>query len=172
MKRSGFTLLELLIGIALGVILLGIGAPSLVNLLNSNIAHQYAQHLLQHLNYARQQAIDNQQLMTVCLAVSDNNNGESCLDANTAGASRLIVFIDSSSDQILNANEQLLAASDPLPNNLTLNGNRQFTQFSPDGTAIGTHMTFQLCVSQQPMVNVTISPSGRSSIATDSLICP
>ena len=58
---KGFTLLELMIAVSLGIILLGIGAPAMSSLLSENSLRFESRTLLKYLRFARSQAIDNQQ---------------------------------------------------------------------------------------------------------------
>ncbi|MFQ2756825.1 GspH/FimT family pseudopilin [Aeromonas caviae] len=170
MKQTGVTLLELMITIALAVILLAIGAPALSNLISSNAATMQTQNILSHLAYARQEAVDSQQSVTLCLTTIDSSNQESCIADNQGGTKRLLTFIDANQNQKRDANEQILSATD-LAANMSLTGNRQFVMFKSDGTAMGSNMTFQLCISKQPRVDLVISPSGRSRAENKTDIC-
>ena len=50
---KGFTLLELMIAVSLGVILLGIGAPALSSLLSGNALHFESRNILKNMIFAR-----------------------------------------------------------------------------------------------------------------------
>ena len=156
--------MELMIAIALGVILLGIGIPSLSSLLGSNNLATQEKNLLNHLNYARQQAISNQQTVTLCLTTI-KNSVEECVTANQNGATRLIAFIDSNRDQKVNASEVTMAASPEFPADLAISADAQVLRFSPVGTITAVaptdanKVTFSLCV------------SGENSVKIGSAIC-
>ncbi|WP_235461035.1 GspH/FimT family pseudopilin [Aeromonas australiensis] len=174
MKNAGFTLMELMIAIALGVILLGIGIPSLSNLLGSNNLATQEKSLLNHLNYARQQAISNQQTVTLCLTTT-NGTDEECV---TGGATRLLVFIDSDRDQKLNGSETTLTASPEFPAQLAISADTHSAdvkslRFLPDGTlASANKVTFSLCISGEKGIDIDVMPAGRAHSQTSGAVCP
>ncbi|HEH9400680.1 TPA: GspH/FimT family pseudopilin [Aeromonas sobria] len=172
MKNAGFTLMELMIAIALGVILLGIGIPSLSNLLGSNNLASQEKSLLNHLNYARQQAISNQQTVTLCLATI-TNSVEECITANQNGATRLIAFIDSNSDQKLNSGETTISASPAFPVALAISADAQALRFTPDGTITSdSEVIFSLCISGEKGTEIEVMPAGRAHSQASGAVCP
>lgn len=164
---KGFTLLELMIAVSLGVILLGIGAPAISSLLSENSLRFESRTLLKYLRFARSQAIDNQQSVTACLA----NASDNCVTANPT---QLLVFVDNDSprDNILNNSDQFLARTAAFSGTLTIANNRISTTFSPDGTSLGSNATISLCSSGNAQVNLVIAQSGRSSQSTQANVCP
>ncbi|MBS4694663.1 GspH/FimT family pseudopilin [Aeromonas allosaccharophila] len=176
MKNAGFTLMELMIAIALGVILLGIGIPSLSNLLGSNNLATQEKSLLNHLNYARQQAISNQQTVTLCLTtvtLSNNIAVEGCIPANQRGTNRLLAFIDNNSDLKLNGSEVTIAASPEFPADLAISADAQALHFIPDGTITSDNtVTFSLCISGEKGIEIEVMPAGRAHSQASSAVCP
>ncbi|MCK2085359.1 MULTISPECIES: GspH/FimT family pseudopilin [Aeromonas] len=164
---KGFTLLELMIAVSLGVILLGIGAPAMSSLLSENSLRFESRTLLKYLRFARSQAIDNQQSVTACLA----NASDNCVTANPT---QLLVFVDNDApaDNILNNSDQFLARTAAFAGTLTISNNRISTTFSPDGTSLGSNATISLCSSGNAQVNLVIAQSGRSSQSTQANVCP
>ncbi|MFM5587296.1 GspH/FimT family pseudopilin [Aeromonas rivipollensis] len=164
---KGFTLLELMIAVSLGVILLGIGAPAMSSLLSENSLRFESRTLLKYLRFARSQAIDNQQSVTACLA----NASDNCVTANPT---QLLVFVDNDApaDNILNNSDQFLARTAAFSGTLTISNNRISTTFSPDGTSLGSNATISLCSSGNAQVNLVIAQSGRSSQSTQANVCP
>ena len=167
---KGFTLLELMIAVSLGVILLGIGAPAMSSLLSENSLRFESRTLLKYLRFARSQAIDNQQSVTACLA----NASDNCVTANPT---QLLVFVDDNDNNILNNGELLLARSHTFPSNFTAAdessvSSRLSTVFSPDGTSLVANTTLNLCSPGNALVNLVIAPSGRSSQSTQADVCP
>lgn len=165
MLRNGFTLLEFLISASLATILLTVGLPSLASLLTANESDLYSRNLLDHLIFGQRQAIMEQQFVTVCLtAPTRATTPESCIAANQAGAQRMLVFIDSNQDRQLDiaSGDILLSATEPFLAKYSITANRQFVRFNPDGTALGTNMTFRFCIDQDARVDIIVSPSGRS----------
>lgn len=164
--------MELMVAIALGVILLGIGIPSLSSLLGSNTLSTQEKSILNHLNYARQQAISNQQTVTLCLTTI-NNSVEECIPANQSGATRLLAFIDTNSDQKLNGSETTISASPAFPADLTISADTQALRFISDGTITSVNkVTFSVCVSGESNVEIEAMPSGRAHSQTAGIVCP
>ncbi|WP_349919646.1 GspH/FimT family pseudopilin [Aeromonas veronii] len=168
---KGFTLLELMIAVSLGVILLGIGAPAMSSLLNENTLQFESRTLLKYLRFARGQAVDNQQTVTACLA----NASDSCV---TASPTQMLVFVDSNGNRILNNGEQLLARSHIFPTNFSATNQsseatKRATVFIPDGTSLVTNTTLNLCSPGNARVDLVIAPSGRTTQSTQAnIICP
>ncbi|MGY3857597.1 GspH/FimT family pseudopilin [Aeromonas intestinalis] len=162
---KGFTLLELMIAVSLGVILLGIGAPAMSSLLNENTLQFESRTLLKYLRFARGQAVDNQQTVTACLA----NASDNCVTANPT---QILVFVDNNGNDVLNNGEQLLARSAAFPRTFTASNNRTSTNFSPDGTSLTTNATLSLCSPGNAQVNLIVAPSGRTTQSTQANICP
>ncbi|MCH7371456.1 MULTISPECIES: GspH/FimT family pseudopilin [Aeromonas] len=162
---KGFTLLELMIAVSLGVILLGIGAPAMSSLLNENTLQFESRTVLKHLRFARSQAVDNQQSVTACLA----NASDNCV---TASPTQILIFVDNDGNNVLNNGEQFLARSPTFPRSLTASNNRISTTFSPDGTSLVTNATLSLCSPGNAQINLVIAPSGRTTQSTQANICP
>ncbi|MGY3915397.1 GspH/FimT family pseudopilin [Aeromonas australiensis] len=174
MLRNGFTLLEFLLSASLATILLTLGLPSLASLITSTEGNLYTRNLLDHLIFAQRQAIMHQQTLTACLAKPVNNaTTESCVPANQAGARRMLVFIDTNQDRVLDISngDRLLSATEDFSAKHTVTANRQFVRFKPDGTAIGTNMTVRFCIDQRSRIDIIISPSGRSRSEKKGLGC-
>ncbi|PKQ80724.1 GspH/FimT family pseudopilin [Aeromonas sobria] len=176
MKNAGFTLMELMIAIALGVILLGIGIPSLSNLLGSNNLATQEKSLLNHLNYARQQAISNQQTVTLCLTAVTMSNSitvEGCIPANQRGTNRLLAFIDSNNDLKLNGSEMTISSSPEFPAELTISADAQALRFSPDGTITSDNeVIFSLCISGEKTIEIEVMPAGHAHSQASGAVCP
>ncbi|MNG84318.1 hypothetical protein D3C79_430530 [compost metagenome] len=162
---KGFTLLELMIAVSLGVILLGIGAPAMSSLLNENTLQLESRTVLKYLRFARSQAVDNQQSVTACLA----NASDNCVTANPT---QVLIFVDTNGNNVLNNGEQFLARSPAFPRSLTATNNRTSTTFSPDGTSLVTNATLSLCSPGNAQVNLVIAPSGRATQSTQANTCP
>jgi Tfp pilus assembly protein FimT len=172
MKITGFTLLELMVTISLAILLLAIGAPSLGYLLNNNSSQLQASMFIKHLVVARQQAIATQQDITTCLITTDSTNKHSCVAANNDQAQRLLAFIDNNNNQQPDNGEVIITMTTAFPANVTILANRPYVKFKSDGTALGTNLTYQLCVSEQLMIDMVVSPSGHIRTEITTQLCP
>ncbi len=88
-KNSGFTLLELLITLAIVAILLTVGVPSLRSMMQGNQLVSSTNELLSALHVARSEAIKSNGRVTIC----ESSNGTSCA-ATGDWKDGWIVFID------------------------------------------------------------------------------
>lgn len=86
-KQRGFTLTELMAGVAIVAILLGIGVPSYRYITNSYRMSAEINGLLGDLMYARSEALKEGQFVTVCVTV----NGKTCT-GNTSWDRGWLVF--------------------------------------------------------------------------------
>jgi type IV fimbrial biogenesis protein FimT len=86
-KQRGFTLVELLVVVAIVAILLSIGVPSYRYITNSYRMSSEVNGLLGDLMYARSEAIKEGQFVTVCVTV----NGKTC-SGNTSWDRGWLIF--------------------------------------------------------------------------------
>lgn len=94
MKIRGFTLLELLVTIAIAAILLAVAAPSFTGIIRGNALSSARDGLYSALQYARSEALTRNVAVAVCAAADENLNA--CSDDEDAWANGWLVFIDSS----------------------------------------------------------------------------
>src|ERR1035438_3999731 len=78
-RMCGFTLVEILIAVAVVAILLTIGIPSFRYVTNSNRIAAEINGLLGDMQYARAEAVKEGQTVTVC----ESNDGATCASATT-----------------------------------------------------------------------------------------
>ncbi|WP_244857245.1 pilus assembly FimT family protein [Aromatoleum bremense] len=76
---EGFTLIEMMITLAVAAILLGLSVPSFKSLLENNRAASTANDLLASLQYARSEAVKRAKPAFLC----PSTNGETCIDGDT-----------------------------------------------------------------------------------------
>ena len=97
--QRGFTLIELMIALALGVILLTLAVPSFRSTIQNNRATAAANDILTALNTARSEAIKRGTPMTIC----SSGNGSSCA-GSTDWSTGWILFTDLNSNGTLDDN--------------------------------------------------------------------
>lgn len=94
-KCKGFSLIELMVTIALLTIFVGIGIPNFVGMVNNNRSVALANEFMASLNSARAEAIKRGKKVSVC----PSSNGSSCATA-ADWPSGWIVFIDTAATDL------------------------------------------------------------------------
>jgi len=99
-RQLGFTLIELVVALAVAAVLLGIGVPSFMSVMqNSRISAQYNQ-AARSLYLARSEAVKSSDFVVVCARASESSRQCGGSDDWTNG---WIVFVDVDSSQGANA---------------------------------------------------------------------
>lgn len=168
MGTRGFTLLELLVTIAVSTILLTIGIPSFLRTVAENHRVSYSADVYNALNFARSEAIAHNTNVIVC----KSKNEKSC-SASGKWSDGWIVFTSSASagtkpasaDDILQTHgpfKKFTLTSSALPNKVV---------YLSSGRA-SVKGDFLLCaqVTDLPGRNISITSSGRPRVA--SATCP
>jgi type IV fimbrial biogenesis protein FimT len=144
-KKSGFTLVELMITIAISAILMGIAVPSFSSLFQSTKIQAAAQQMVVELNAARALAMTSQKKVVMCRS-TDN---ETCLPNDTATnnnwSSGWITFIDSESTSPIarSTAETLYRIVDGEQfSNLSIKHSTRLRTFSNIGTTVAGHYQF------------------------------
>ncbi|HTR00518.1 MAG TPA: GspH/FimT family pseudopilin, partial [Candidatus Acidoferrum sp.] len=159
--RRGFTLIEILIVLAIGALLLGLSAPGLGRVVQAQQGEAVINDLARLLNYARNAAVTADGTVTVCRS----GDGLSCGGKWEQGA---LVFIDRNGDGAFDAGDQLLQRKTFADGKGSLVQrafpNRQYLQFSAEGFTHGQNGTFTWCApdgSPQLAQQLVYMQSGR-----------
>jgi type IV fimbrial biogenesis protein FimT len=155
---QGFTLIELMITLAVMAILLGIAAPSFNNVVLSNKLSSYANNLVASANLARSEAIKRNSAITLCAS----SNGTSC--AASGGWEQGWVIKTTSGTQIIQT--QPAAASGF---KITEGSALLSMDFDPSGVGTSSAASLKICratpTSGDQERVVSISATGRASVA-------
>lgn len=169
-KQTGFTLIELMVTIAVLGILLSIGIPSYQNMvLNSRITAQ-ANQVITALNYARSEAVKRAAPATVC----STNGGAACA-GSTNWSTGWLVFADANGNGVVNAGETVLRVWPALNTGNTLNTGKDLrVTFAASGFATGFNDTFRLCDKRGTAEarSIVINSMGRSYVEKGTATCP
>lgn len=167
MKAKGFTLVELMVTVAVMAILAAIAIPNFTSLINSNRLVSQANELVGVVQGARSEAIRYNQRVYVC----SSNNGTSC--SGSATWNGWLVFVDRDRNASPAAAEILQQGTVKAPLLLTSAlGNGTF-HFRPDGYARGAAETllatsFRVCMATtkpaENIRNIVISSGSRLNI--------
>ena len=134
-KLSGFTLVELLITMAVAAILLAIGIPSFRYVTNSNRIAAEINGLLGDLQFARSEAIKEGQPVSVCVSAS----GTGCAANTNTWQSGWIVFSDLNANGAVDAGDVILRIQKPFSSTDTFVATQNVgaVTFNREGYAIG-----------------------------------
>lgn len=164
-RTRGFTLLELLVTIAIAAILTAVAAPGLRALVQANRAAAQANEFLSALSLARSEAITRGVPASVCPTTDE---------ATCAGvddwSSGWLVFVDAQAAQgEVNAGDTLLRVFPPLAGGSTFTGPASAVTYAPGGFLAGTAaMNFALAVpgcTGEHGRNISITPAGRAAVS-------
>ncbi|MGL4504979.1 MAG: type IVa pilus pseudopilin TppE [Aeromonas sobria] len=159
--RSGFSLIELMVTIALISILLTVGVPSFSSILRSMTLTTQANNFVASINFARSEAIRRNSVVTLSASASNltQNHWESGWQ----------IWIDSNGNGTLDNGELLRLFPDIGSGSLV--SNTSLVRFSGNGFLDG-RLPSALVFSLQPPEcareasrDITVTPAGRPSIA-------
>ncbi|WP_417764879.1 GspH/FimT family pseudopilin [Shewanella chilikensis] len=159
-RISGFTLVELMVTIAVAAILLSVGVPSLTSLYESYRSKSEISRIEQALSFARNQAISYGMEVKVCGYQSDTGCAANFDDG-------LKVYTTAS------GSEKVLRVVEGIDSKDAIKGSN--VGFHADGLSNTTgEVTFIYCPSKQAngSRSVTVSSSGMIKYGADGLACP
>lgn len=166
--HSGFSLLQLVITIAIAAALALVAVPSFASLLSRTQVSTHSNMIVESLSLARSQAIATQQKVHLCrlddIDISDCAVGHSYANDWSSG---WLVFVDSNNNNNFDSSDQLLQTVQ-LANKVNIVFNqRGRLRFFPDGRARSAG--FYLCDPQQQAYrHIFLLHSGRARV-NDSL---
>ena len=155
-KPDGFSLIELMITIAVAAILFGIAVPQFSTVTQNARITSARNGLFTAFQLARTEAISRRVHVVVCASVE----GEVCSGAWERGA---LVFVDANRNRQRDGTEVLLTQFAPDAfKNLAVRGSRRLTSFGPDGRSGGSNQTLAVCApGHNDGLSVVISNAGR-----------
>ena len=165
-RARGYSLVGLLISIAISTILLGIGIPSMAGLVQSNRITTQLNDFRSELNYARIEAIQRNQNVVICKS-SDREHCSTDYDWHDGW----IVFIDVDKDHRYTPADVLLRSHGALRPGLKINyrgsGFSHYVVFRGIGTT-STNGTFRFCDRNHPenARALIINLAGRVRVGT------
>ena len=150
-RKAGFTLIELIITVALAAIIVTIGIPSFRTAILNNSRTAQVNEFVGVLNLARSEAAKRGIRVTICRS----SDGATCAaDSTSIWENGWIVWVDQDGDGTLDAGEEIKIYG-AIPNNFTLRTGGTFTQsiaYLPNGVSAGNTGsgmgTFRLCDSR------------------------
>ena len=178
----GFTLIELVMSIAIVGILLTVGIPSFIALITNNRIVTQTNDFVSDLAHARAEAVRRNSRVTICRSNTGTSSTPSCVPAS-GWADGWIIFTDPSGFGTLAAGETILRVRGAMPTGMTLAvsgfDSGDFLQFLPSGLVSGvsggsstaTAGTFTLCRSGYRGRTINFNSIGRVNITAMTTNC-
>jgi type IV fimbrial biogenesis protein FimT len=158
-KMHGFTIVELMISVAVAAILCAVSAPALGSLIHTETTRASRNALVTSLNLARNMAVTGQSHVVVC----PSSDQRTCSDG-AWWQNGWIVFEDKNGDGQHNADERLIESVQTQSGMAILTSDaRERVTYRGDGTSPGTNLTFTFCdrSGSKKASTVVVSNSGR-----------
>ncbi len=168
-KNMGFTLVELMITIAIVGIIVGFGIPGFQEMIRKNRASSTANELISTLNLARSEAIKRGQIVTVCKSANVTDATPSCsADANWNQG--WLIFVDINGNGAIDGNDTRLKIGQPSAKGLSINETNDdaFLSFKSNGLSNTGTTSLEICVGT---IKRTIDMSNTGRVRIDNGTC-
>ncbi|TAN53129.1 MAG: prepilin-type N-terminal cleavage/methylation domain-containing protein [Methylococcaceae bacterium] len=167
----GFTLLELLVTIAIMVVTLMIGVPAFRETIQNSRQSTQANEWTTDISLARSEAIKRGAPVTLCKRNSAGNGCDNAAD----WVSGWVVFADDNGNGVVDADEQILRLHGPLTGLSSLHYPQSRITYAANGFAAGYSGTMTFCDSRgaDKARGLVLSNTGRLRAAnsSDTLTC-
>ena len=170
-NNSGFTLIEIMVTIAIVGIFASIALPSFSRLIESNRINTATNELVSNLLFARSEALKRSNTVTLCPSITQNLATASCV-ADTNFATGWIIFLNCDGDGVRdlgvipdcgeNNQEEIIKVSDAFDSIYMTNQNVDRISFGFSGRLAGNPSTFHIGKDvDNKKKNVVLSRVGR-----------
>ena len=180
-RNNGFTLIELMIVIAIASVLLTIGVPAMTSMIRGNELKSSRSTVLNTLAYSRGESAARREQVIVCSSI----DGLTCSGA-TDWSNGWIIFRDLNTDNALTiadcdpASECLLRVQDALPDQVAFNSPGTFLGYTDIGTRVVDGLSsFRLCAGDAEAADdssrsftFNITDAGLNRISGGTVSCP
>jgi type IV fimbrial biogenesis protein FimT len=155
--HGGFTLIEMMVTLAVAATLLSAAAPSFVALIDDNRAAGAANDVLASLQFARSEAVKRAADVTLC----PSSDGAGCSDG-TDWKNGWIIFVDIDGNESRDTGEVLLRVHDAVAAAVHITGPTA-ARFRPAGNTPAT-TPFAIVAGSSTTRNICMEASGRSAV--------
>jgi len=172
----GFSLIELLIGIAIVGLLVLAAGPSYRNWIAAQELANHAHFLAGTLNQARSEAIKSGYRVNLC----KTRDRQQCADDASGWELGWILYIDENQDGDISDGETVIRIEGPPGNGITVRGNRPVADYVSYTSLGHARMlsgalqmgTFTVCKPGQDALQVVLANSGRARVQPTGQRCP
>ena len=156
--HHGFTLLELMVTLAVAAVVLTLGVPSFQALIRSNRLTTLTNELVGALHLTRSEAIKRNHRVTLCKSA----NGAQCASGDQGYEQGWIVFDDPNNNATVDSGETIIRVFAAAPAGMTLTGNTNVAHYI-SYTATGTsHLVSNAF--QAGTLTVCLTPEARDIV--------
>ena len=142
-RDAGFTLIELIITMAVLAICAGVALPSLRSFMEQQRTLAAISSLTSHMALARMAAVTRNQRTVLC----PSRNGNSC-EAGTDWSTGWMLFLDEDGNRLPDSGDEVLRMDlEPTSRHLRVVSTvgRQQLRYLPDGSSAGSNLTISIC---------------------------
>lgn len=165
MDKRGFTLVELVVVMAVGAILLAIAVPGYAFLLNSSRLAAVTNDLVTTLHLARSEAIKRGARVTVCMTANAGAAAPAC-DSTAKWHDGWLLFVDNGVRGVIDPGDALLYVQTRAPSaaRITSYNYARYISYLPNGRSQGSNNfpngTIEVCVAGSRR-DIIINSTGR-----------
>lgn len=174
-SRAGFSLIELLIAVAIAGLLVLAAGPSYRRWIAAQQLANHAHFLAGMLNQARSEAIKSGYRVNLC----KSRDGRQCADDNRGWEQGWILYVDENQDGEINDGEPVIRSDGPPGDDITVRGNRPVADYVSYTSLGHARMlsgalqmgTFVVCKPGQDALQVVLANSGRARVQPTAQRC-
>jgi type IV fimbrial biogenesis protein FimT len=174
-SSRAFTLVELLVAIAIVAMLLAAGAPAFHGWLSQYELANHARHLAETMTRARTDAVRTSERVSLCKSADRRQ----CADRGSWDGG-FIVFVDENDNGRVDDGERIIGVDGPAPRGITITANRPLDDYVSYTSLGHARMlngalqmgTFTVCRHGQRAMHVVLANSGRVRTERTTAICP
>jgi type IV fimbrial biogenesis protein FimT len=158
-KQTGFTVIELMVTLAVAVVLVTMAVPAFNSFMQNNRITAQANDLLTAINASRDEALKRRATVTIC----SSSDGSSCTGNWHDG---WIVFTDDNADSIVNGADQVLRVWGGLAGGATISSAQASLRYDSIGL-VNSSTTFQLRIpgcKGNLARDISVSVTGQPSV--------
>lgn len=163
-KTSGFTLIELMVTIAIAAILVTTGVPAFTQFVQNNRRASQVNMLVRALQIARSEAVRQRTTIGACAS----SNQTSC-SASTTWSTGWIVFVDKDGDGVVDSGEDVLNVFPELTGGNSLTSTVKFIDYEASGLSTAA-AGFTLCDPRGTSQSRAINVSATGAVSTSSTV--
>jgi type IV fimbrial biogenesis protein FimT len=142
-RSMGFTIMELMLTIAVAAVLFGIAVPYMGDFVKNGRIKSSMYDMLNAINVARSEAVKRKATVTLCRS-NDTVTTPSCGGTANTWTTGWLVFVDTDGDGVYDTGETLLATGNPTSGTVAIMGTANSLSYNPDGT-VTTITRFAIC---------------------------